>query len=131
MMETVRTTLLCEKWRQKMTHEQEEKLKRIREEMNIYDKAISVFDINRHGFLSKSDREKAQETIKKNRFAYFLECMRIKDSNHVRLNTKGFFGGQTVEVDQEFVDMCLEYFKKKRKELDAAYEALQQIEFCF
>ena len=111
-------------WRYKMTHEQEEKLKRIREEMNIYDKAISVFDINRHGFLSKSDREKAQETIKKNRFAYLLECMRIKDSNHVRLNTKGFFGGQTVEVDQEFVDMCLEYFKKKRKELDAAYEAL-------
>ena len=107
-----------------MTHEQEEKLKRIREEMIIYDKAISVFDINRHGFLSKSDREKAQETIKKNRFAYFLECMRIKDSNHVRLTPKGFFGGQTVEVDQEFVDMCLEYFKKKRKELDAAYEAL-------
>lgn len=107
-----------------MTYEQEEKLKRIREEMNIYDKAISVFDINKHGFSSKSDREKAQETIKKKKFAYLLECMKINNKNHVRLNAKGFFGGQTVEVDQEFVDMCLEYFKKKRKELDAAYEAL-------
>lgn len=107
-----------------MTHEQEEELKRIREKMDIYDKAISVFDINRHGFLSESDREKAQETIKKKRFAYLLECLKINDSNHVKLNTKGFFGGQTIEADQEFVDMCLEYFKKKRKELDAAYEAL-------
>ena len=89
-----------------------------------YKKRTGKGYINRHRFLSKADREKAQETIKKNRFAYFLECMRIKDSNHVRLNTKGFFGGQTVEVDQEFVDMCLEYFKKKRKELDAAYKAL-------
>ena len=110
--------------RYEMTREKEEQLKRIRKEMDNYDKAISTFDINRHGFLSESDREKAQETIKKNRFAYILECMKIKDSNHVRLNTKGFFGGQTVEVDQEFVDMCLEYFKKKRKELDAVYEAL-------
>ena len=28
-----------------MTYEQEEELKRIRKEMEIYDKAISVFDI--------------------------------------------------------------------------------------
>ena len=107
-----------------MTYKQEEELKRIREEMAIYDKAISVFDINRHGFLSKSDREKAQETVKTNRFAYFLECLKKDNKNHVRLNVKGFFGGQTIEVDQDFVDMCLEYFKKKRKELDTAYEVL-------
>lgn len=107
-----------------MTKEQVEKLEEIKKDMEIYDKAISVFDINKHGFLSKSDREKAQETIKKNRFAYLLECMRIKDSNHVRLNTKGFFGGQTVEVDQEFVDMCLSYFKNKREKLEKEFEAL-------
>ena len=107
-----------------MTHEQEEKLKRIRGEMDNYDKAISTFDINRCGFLSKADREKAQETIKRNRFAYLLECLTIKGANHVRLNIKGFFGGQTIEVDQEFVDMCLEYFKKKRKELEIEYEKL-------
>ena len=63
-MRSVKSTLLFTDWRKKMTHEQEEKLKRISEEMIIYDKAISVFDINRHGFLSKSDREKAQKTIK-------------------------------------------------------------------
>ena len=107
-----------------MTYEQEEELKRIRKEMEIYDKAISVFDINKHEFLSKSDREKAQEAIKKNRFAYFLECLKKDDKNHVRLNTKGFFGGQTIEVDNEFVEMCLEHFKKKRKALDDEFAAL-------
>ena len=107
-----------------MTYEQEEELKRIRKEMEIYDKAISVFDINKYGFLSKSDREKAQETIKKNRFSYFLECLKKDDKNHVRLNAKGFFGGQSIEVDNEFVEMCLEYFKKKRKALDDEFAAL-------
>ena len=107
-----------------MTYEKEQELKRIRNEIEIYDKAISVFDINKHGFLSKSDREKAQETIKKSRCGYFLECLKKDDKNHVRLNTKGFFGGQTIEVDSEFVDMCLEYFKKKRKALDDEFAAL-------
>ena len=107
-----------------MTNEQEEELKRIRREMEIYDKAISVFDINKHGFLSKSDREKAQETIKKSRFGYFLECLKKDDKNHVRLNTKGFFGGQTIEVDSEFVEMCLEHFKKKRDALEEEYKSL-------
>ena len=107
-----------------MTHEQEKELKRIRSEMEVYDKAISVFHINKHGFLSKFDREKAQETIKKNRFAYFLECLKKNDKNHVRLNTKGFFGGQTIEVDSEFVEMCLEHFKAKRKALDDEFAAL-------
>ena len=107
-----------------MTYEQEEELKRIRREMEVYDKAISVFDINKHGFLSKSDREKAQETVKTCRFGYFLECLKKDNKNHVRLNTKGFFGGQTIEVDSEFVDMCLEYFKKKRKALDDKFAAL-------
>ena len=107
-----------------MTYEQEEELKRIRKEMEIYDKAISVFDINKHGFLSKSDRENAQETIKKNRFGYFLECLKKDNKNHVSLNPKGFFGGHTIEVDNEFVEMCLEYFKKKRDALEEEYKSL-------
>lgn len=107
-----------------MTYEQEEELNRIRKEMEVYDKAISVFDINQHRFSSRTDREKAQENIKKNRFSYLLECLRINDKNHVRLNARGFFGGQTIEVDSEFVDMCLEYFKKKRKALDDEFAAL-------
>ena len=107
-----------------MIYEQEEELKRIRKEMEIYDKAISVFDINQHRFSSRSDREKAQENIKKNRFGYLLECLKKDDKNQVRLNSRGFFGGQTIEVDSEFVDMCLEYFKKKRKALDDEFAAL-------
>lgn len=107
-----------------MTYEQEKELKRIRREMEVYDKAIFVFDINKHGFLSKSDREKAKETVKTCRFGYFLECLKKDNKNHVGLNAKGFFGGQTIEVDSEFVDMCLEYFKKKRKALDDEFAAL-------
>lgn len=107
-----------------MTYEQEKELNRIKEEMEIYDKAISVFDINKHNFLSNSDKENAKENIKNHRFGYFLECFKKNDKNHVRLNSKGFFGGQTIEVDNEFVDMCLEYFKKKRKALDNEYAAL-------
>ena len=59
-----------------MTKEQVEKLEEIKKDMEIYDKAISVFDINKHGFLSEWEREDAQETIKKKRFAYLLECLR-------------------------------------------------------
>lgn len=107
-----------------MTYEQEKELNRIKEEMEVYDKAISVFDINKHNFLSSFDKEKAKEKVKKCRFGYFLECLKKDNKNHVRLNVKGFFGGETVEVDSEFVDMCLEYFKKKRKALDDEYTAL-------
>lgn len=107
-----------------MTKEQVEKLEEIKKDMEIYDKAISVFDIKKHGFLSKSDREKTQEIIKKKRFAYLLECLRKDNQNHVRLNVKGYFGGQTIEVDQEFVDMCLSYFKNKREKLEKEFEAL-------
>ena len=107
-----------------MTYEQEEELKRIRKEMEIYDKAISVFDINRHVFLSKSDKEKAQETVKNSRFGCLLECLKKDNKNHVRLNAKGFFGVQTIEVDNEFVEMCLEHFKKKRDVLEEEYKSL-------
>ena len=54
-----------------MTKEQVEKLEEIKKDMEIYDKAISVFDINKHGFLSKSDREKTQEIIKKKKICLF------------------------------------------------------------
>lgn len=107
-----------------MTQEQERELNRIKEEMEIYDKAISVFDINKHGFLSSSDKEKAKENIKKYRFGYFIECFKNNNRNHIKLNAKGFFGGESIEVDSEFVNMCLEYFKKKRKSLDDEYAAL-------
>lgn len=107
-----------------MTYEQEKELNRIKEEMEIYDKAISAFDINKHNFLSRSDKEKAKENVKKLRFPYYLNCLKKDNKNHVRLNVKGFFGGETVEVDNEFVDMCLEYFKMKRKALDDEYTAL-------
>ena len=107
-----------------MTYEQEKELNRIKNEMKIYDTAISIFDINKHVFPSKNDRETALENIKKKKFGYFLECFKKNDKNHVRLDPKGFFGGESVEVDSEFVDMCLEYFKKKRKVLDEEYEKL-------
>lgn len=107
-----------------MTQEQERELNRIKEEMEIYDKAISAFDINKHRFLSSSDKEKAKENIKKLRFPYYLDCLKKNNKNNLCLNTKGFFGGQTIEVDNEFVNICLEYFKKKRKALDDEYAAL-------
>lgn len=107
-----------------MTYEQEEELKRIRKEMEVYDKAISVFDLSQHRFSSRSDKENAQENVKKNKFGYLLECLKKDDKNHVRLNPIGFFGGQTIEVDSEFVDMCLKYFKEKRKSLDDEFAAL-------
>lgn len=107
-----------------MTYEQEKELNRIKREMEVYDKAISVFDINKHRFSSNSDKDKAKENIKKHRFGYFLECFKKNDKNHMRLNPKGFFGGDSVEVDSEFVDMCLGYFKKKRKLLDDEYAKL-------
>ena len=104
-----------------MTHEIEMKLEQLKKEREVYEKAISVFDINRHPFLSRTDREKAEENIKRNRFGYFLECLKKDNKNHVRLNAKGFFGGQTIEVDSEFVEMCLEYFKRKQKEVEEEY----------
>lgn len=107
-----------------MTHEKEMKLEQIKKEREVYEKAISVFDINRHFFLCMEDRKKANENIKKNRFGFFLDCLKIGNENHVRLHAKGFFGGETVEVDSEFVEMCLEYFKRKKKELDEEYANL-------
>lgn len=107
-----------------MTYEQEKELSRIKKEMEIYDIAISAFNINERNFLSNSDKNKAMENVRKYRFGYFLDCLKKDDKNHVRLNPKGFFGGTTIEVDDEFVDMCLEYFRKKRKILDEEYAAL-------
>lgn len=107
-----------------MTYEQEKELNRIKKEMEMYDKAISVFDINERNFLSNSDKDRATKNVKKYRFGYFLDCLKKDDKNHIRLNPKGFFGGETIEVDDEFVNMCLEYFKKKRKALDDEYAAL-------
>lgn len=107
-----------------MTYEQEKELERIKREMEVYDNAISVFDINRHVFSDRSDREKALENAKKFRFGYLLECFKKDNKNHVRLNAIGFFGGQTIAVDSEFVDMCLDYFKKKRMALEDEFKAL-------
>lgn len=106
-----------------MTKEQVEKLEEIKKDMEIYDRAISVFDINKH-FTSILDRYEAKAKANKFRFGYFLECLRKGNKNCVRLNVKGYFGGQSIEVDQEFVDMCLSYFKKKREELEKEFEAL-------
>lgn len=107
-----------------MTPEKEKELNRIRSEMEVYDRAIAVFDYKTYRWGHKTDKELADNSIKTKRFAFLLECFKKDEKPHVRLNVKGFFGGDTISVDQEFVDMCLEYFKKKRKELDEAYEKL-------
>ena len=106
-----------------MTKEQVEKLEEIKKDMEIYDRAISVFDINKH-YTNIFERDKAKERANEFKFGYFLECLRKENKNHVRLNAKGYFGGQTIEVDQEFVDMCLSYFKNKREKLEKEFEAL-------
>ena len=106
-----------------MTKEQVEELKKIQEEIEKYDKAIRVFDINKHKFLSECDKKEAIEKTK-NPFGFLLECFNRNGENQVRLNPKGFFGGESVEVEAEFVDMCLEYFIKKRAECDKRFEAL-------
>lgn len=96
-----------------MTCEQEEKLYDIKKRMEVYDEAIKIFSFNKD-FASKV----------KERFSCYLECLKVGNKNAIKLYPKGYFGNTSIEVDQEFIDMCLEYFKKKRKELDDMYEQL-------
>ena len=106
-----------------MTKEQVKELEKIQAEMGKYDKAIRVFDINKHHFTDVNSKKRAIEKTKQP-FGFILECFKHKDENHVLLQAKGFFGGESVEVDAEFVDMCLEYFRKKKAECEKRFEEL-------
>lgn len=106
-----------------MTKEQVKELEKIQVEMEKYDKAIRVFDINKHIFAGRTGKERAIEESKKP-FGFILECFKHEHTNKVRLQPKGFFGGESVEVDAEFVEMCLEYFRKKKAECEKRFEEL-------
>lgn len=108
-----------------MTHEQVEELKKIQEEMELYDKGIRVFDID-HFILPSyvhGIREEWISEIKKP-FRFVLRCFKNEGKNCVQLKPEGFQSTEMIPVDIEFVEMCLEYFKKKRAEVDKRFEEL-------
>ena len=106
-----------------MTKEKMEKAGKIQNEIEKYERAINVFDINKHMFSINSDKVKAIENSKKP-FGFILRCFKNENKNKVQLSPKGFFGGDSIEVDSEFVEMCLEYFKNKKAECEKRFQEL-------
>lgn len=102
-----------------------EKAKELQEEIEILEESVDFFDYDKHSFISRTDREKANETRKNLKFPFILEGIFKNSKNNARLNVKGFFGGKTIECDEEFVKMCHQYFKGRLQEKNEEFKNLE------
>ena len=75
-------------------------------------------------YLCRADKEKADNTIKCEKFPFLLRGIFEKNKNRAGLNVRGFFGGKTIECDTEFIEMCHSYFEKKLEEKKKEFEQL-------
>lgn len=98
-----------------MTREQEKELYRIKAAMEKYDKAILTFGEMKQMVETTTAKEQRVN-------GYMVKDMEFPC--YVKLDFLDFNNGRFVGVDREFIDMCLEYFTKKRKSLDDEYDAL-------
>lgn len=108
-----------------MTYEKVEELKKIQEEMEFYNDAIKVFDIDYYeqpSYQPGSRSELIHELRKP--FRFILRCFKYEGRDCVELKPKGFGSSKALHVDMEFVEMCHEYFEKKLAEAQKRFEEL-------
>ena len=107
-----------------MTIDKLEEAKELQYEIEKLKESVDFFDYENHRYLCRLDKEKSDNTIKNNRFPFFLSGLFKDNKNMAQLNVRGFFGGKTIECDTEFIEMCHSYFKNKLEEKKKAFEQL-------
>lgn len=91
-----------------MNAEQLEKAKAIEEDIKKTQKCVDMFKPEGHDTPHREDFKK--------RWSTGQLLMELVKPNKVKITPKGYFGGGYIEVDKEFVDMCLSHFKEKLKD---------------
>ena len=105
-----------------MNQETLAKANELNEEINILRDNIHFFAPmdKRHDRYNEDKIEIAKH--RKRQFLFFGYKDNDTDKNYAKLNFYGFFGGKEIEVDNEFVTMCHDYFvnkyENKLKELE-------------
>ena len=109
-----------------MTDEKLEKANLIKQDIERLEQCVWFFSSKQSGICNRYDRYDRDdvERAKKRRFPYLFEGFVKDDKNKARLNYHGFFGGKTIEVDDDFISMCREYFEIRLAEKKTEFEKL-------
>ena len=102
-----------------MTKSEFEKVNELKEEVKKYEECKMYFEPQHRN--SKSDIDKV---CKRYKFPFRIFFKR-KDENTIecRLNLKEWIGGNSIEVDEQFLEYCRAYFENKVKSLKAEIDS--------
>jgi len=106
-----------------MTDETLQKANEVKHEIDIVTESVNFFSPMNDRYVSRWNEESV-ERAKQKKFQFSLCGRHENGKNKVQLNFRGFFGGSTIEVDNDFIIMCQEYFKKKLEEKKKELESL-------
>ena len=104
-----------------MTKSEFEKIGELNKDLKKYQECKEYFEpINRY---SKSEIDKAY----KHRFPFNLISFKKNNTTALfHIDIKGWVGGQSIDVDKEFIDYCRAYFENKinliEAEIDSYFE---------
>ena len=109
----------------KKANELNEEITRLKE-LVIYFTPLNKLEVWQTGFMCKNDKEKAEETIRTNKFPFHLSGFSdiFKKKSYWRFGVKGFSGGKHVMVEPELLEICFQFYQKKLKEKELEFESL-------